>query len=202
MKADVPTQLEEGRRALELGEWERARAAYESALGVEESAEALDAYGLVLWCLGDLEQGRAERERAFSAYLRAGESHQAARVGAWISRQYFISGRASAASGWLARSERALAEAPPGSGGGWVAVEQARVAESVDDAVLCARHALEVARKFGDDDLEVFALSVLGRAEVSAGRVEEGARKLDEAMAAATAGRVRNVHTLGEPIAT
>jgi DNA-binding NarL/FixJ family response regulator len=57
---------------------------------------------------------------------------------------------------------------------------------------------MEIAREHADGDLAVFALSVLGRAEVSAGRFEEGSRKLEEAMAAATAGRIRNVHTLGE----
>ena len=41
-------------------------------------------------------------------------------------------------------------------------------------------------------------MSILGRAEVSAGRRDEGMRLLEEAMAAASAGRVRNVHTLAE----
>jgi ATP/maltotriose-dependent transcriptional regulator MalT len=57
---------------------------------------------------------------------------------------------------------------------------------------------MEYARESGADDLEVFALSLLGRAEVSAGRAEEGMVLLEEAMAAASAGRVRNVHTLAE----
>ena len=41
-------------------------------------------------------------------------------------------------------------------------------------------------------------MSLLGRAEVSAGRREHGLLLLEEAMAAATAGVVRNVHTLAE----
>ena len=57
---------------------------------------------------------------------------------------------------------------------------------------------MEIARAHGADDLEVFALSLLGRAEVNAGRREHGMELLEEAMAAATAGRVRNVHTLAE----
>jgi ATP/maltotriose-dependent transcriptional regulator MalT len=44
----------------------------------------------------------------------------------------------------------------------------------------------------------VFALSVLGGAEIAAGRFDDGMLKLEEAMAAATTGRVRNPHTLGE----
>ena len=57
---------------------------------------------------------------------------------------------------------------------------------------------MAIARESDAGDLEVFALSLLGRAEVSAGRRQEGMRLLEEAMAAASAGRVRNVHTLGE----
>ena len=55
---------------------------------------------------------------------------------------------------------------------------------------------MEIARAEADGDLEVFALSVLGRSEVSAGRRDTGMVLLEEAMAAASAGRVRNVHTL------
>ncbi len=61
-----------------------------------------------------------------------------------------------------------------------------------------ARRAMQIAREHGAEDLEVFALSLLGRAEVSAGRRDAGLALLEEAMAAASAGRVRNVHTLGE----
>ena len=57
---------------------------------------------------------------------------------------------------------------------------------------------MSIARDTGASDLEVFAVSLLGRAEVSAGRRDQGMRLLEEAMAAASAGRVRNVHTLAE----
>jgi ATP/maltotriose-dependent transcriptional regulator MalT len=61
-----------------------------------------------------------------------------------------------------------------------------------------ATRALAVGLATGQSDLEVLAVSVLGRATVDAGRWEEGLLLLEEAMAAATAGRVRNVHTLAE----
>ena len=189
---------DDGWQALEAAEWERARSAFEAALASGESAAALDGYGLTRWFLGDLEEGIALRQRAVAAYARDGECGRAARVAAWISHQYLISGRASAANGWLARAERALQAAPACSGHGWVAVEHARRAATVDECTELAEQALALAREHGDDDLEVFALSVLGRAEVAAGRVDEGSRKLEEAMAAASGGRVRNLHTLGE----
>jgi DNA-binding NarL/FixJ family response regulator len=57
---------------------------------------------------------------------------------------------------------------------------------------------MTIARETGAGELEVFALSLLGRAEVSAGRRQRGMDLLEEAMAAASSGRVHNLHTLGE----
>jgi len=130
--------------------------------------------------------------------VRGRRGDDAARVAVWISHQYLISGRASAARGWLSRAERALDGAGSRAGHGWVAIEPARHAESVDECARHARRAMEVAREVEAGDLEVFALSLLGRAEVSAGRRREGLELLEEAMAAAAAGRARNVQTLGE----
>ena len=57
---------------------------------------------------------------------------------------------------------------------------------------------MAIGQRAGDSDLEVYALSLLGMTEVSAGRLDAGMQLLEEAMAAAAAGRVRNVHTLAE----
>jgi DNA-binding NarL/FixJ family response regulator len=198
MDGDRLSAIAEGWRALELAEWERARSLFAAVPDADEVPEALDGRGLALWFLGDVDEGLALRERAFAAYVRQGETSRAARVAVWISRQCLIAGRASASGGWLARAERALDGSPSCAGHGWLAVERARRAEDVRDIVEDASRALAIAKAHGDEDLEIFALSVLGRAEVAAGRHEQGARKLEEAMAAASAGRVRNIHTLGE----
>ena len=183
---------------LESAQWEAARDAFEVALGEEEEApDAHDGLGLALWFLGQVEEGIAARERAFDGFLREGRCDDAARTGAWVSHQYLLGGRPSAARGWLARAERGL-EDRQCEGRGWVAVERAREGQSIDECAAHARRALEIAREHGAGDLEVFALSLLGQAEVRAGRVVEGMGLLEEAMAAASAGRVRNVHTLAE----
>jgi tetratricopeptide (TPR) repeat protein len=184
-----------GWQALEAADWEGARRAFEAA---PADGEALDGLGLACWLGGELDEGVALRERAFDAYVAERDCGRAARVAAWVSRQYLISGRISAANGWLARAERALETTPECAGHGWVAVERARRCDSPADGAESARRALELARRHGDEDLEVFALSVLGRADVAAGRADEGFAALDEAMAAATAGRVHNPHTLGD----
>jgi hypothetical protein len=142
--------------------------------------------------------GIAARERAFEGYTRAKRCDDAARIAVWVSHQHLIAGRASAARGWLERAERAVARAGDCPGQGWVAVERARHAASVGECVEHAERAMAIAREHGDGDLKVFALSLVGRAHVDAGDLPGGMALLEEAMAAATAGRVRNVHTLAE----
>ena len=196
--SDGRDQLLEGRRALEDARWDAARAAFDASLGVQETADARDGLGQALWFLGAVEEGIAARERAFEDYVRGRRCDDAARVAVWVSHQYFISGRTSVARGWLSRAERSLEGAGRCAGHGWVAVERARHAESVEECAEHARLAMTIARESDAGDLEVFALSLLGRAEVSAGHRQEGMRLLEEAMAAASSGRVRSVHTLGE----
>ncbi len=185
-------------RALDSAQWVAARDGFEAVLQVGESADALEGLGLALWFLGEIPQALAARERAFDAFVRDGRCDRAAHMAVWISHQHVVGGRASAARGWLHRAERALEGVDVCAGHGWVAVERARHAERVEDQIEHATRAMRIARETGEPDLEVFALSVLGRAEVSAGRLERGIELLEEAMAAAGAGRVRNVHTLAE----
>ena len=191
-------RLEQGRDALEAARWDEARAAFEAALADEESPDALDGLGLALWFLGDVPDAIVAREQAVEGYARDGRCDDAARLAVWVSHQHLIGGRTSAARGWLARAERIVEGAGTCAGQGWVAVERARHAENLEARVEHARRALSIARETGASDLEVFAVSLLGRAEVSAGRRDQGMRLLEEAMAAASAGRVRNVHTLAE----
>ncbi len=190
-------QRSEGLRLLEGAQWAAARDVFSAALEERETPEALDGIGLALFFLGSVEEGIAARGRAFEEYLRAGRCDEAARVGVWVSHQYLLSGRASAARGWLARAARAVENAEC-DGQGWVEIERARHAESLDECATHTRRAMAIARDSGNGDLEVYALSQLGLTEVNAGRLDAGMQLLEEAMAAASAGRIRNVHTLAE----
>jgi ATP/maltotriose-dependent transcriptional regulator MalT len=187
-----------GSHALDHADWDVAREAFEAVLREEESAFALEGLGLALWFRGEVADAIAKRERAFDAYVRDGRCGDAARIAVWVSHQHNVAGRASAARGWLSRAERALEDLDSCAGHGWVAVERARHTADVQEKIEHAHRAMSIARDSGDSDLEVFALSVLGRAEVDAGEQARGTELLEEAMAAATAGRVRNVHTLAE----
>jgi DNA-binding CsgD family transcriptional regulator len=197
MATELDQQHARARRELEAGHWESARDQFERLVDRERSPEALEGYGLALWFLGEMEHGVELCQRACLAYGEAGACDRAARLAVWVSHQYLIAGKASLSNGWLARAERALEGQTDCSGAGWVAVERARRAIGAE-SLANAREALELGRACGDGDLEIFALSVLGQAEIAAGDFEEGLGRLEEAMAAATAGSIRNPHTLAE----
>ncbi|TDL37487.1 helix-turn-helix transcriptional regulator [Kocuria rosea] len=194
-------QLHEGTEALERADWAGARLAFEHVLdggGAAGEAVAAEGLGLALWFEGRIAEGIAGRERAVAGLVAQRRFDDAARVAVWVADQHLIAGRPSAARGWLARAERAVEDTPTGTGHGWVAVGRAQQAASVEEQAEQAARALRIGRETGEEDLEIFALSLLGQAELTAGHREPGLRLLEEAMVAATAGRVRNVHTLGD----
>ncbi|HST71425.1 MAG TPA: LuxR C-terminal-related transcriptional regulator [Kocuria rosea] len=196
----VGETIHQGTLALERADWAGAREAFERVVDGEEAAAdavAAEGLGLALWFEGRIAQGIQWRERAFAGYVAQGRVDDAARVAVWVSEQHEIGGRPSAARGWLARAERLLEGAPMGAGHGWVAVGRAQHATSVEDQAFQARRALRISRETGAEDLEVLALSLLGRTELAAGHREPGLHLLEEAMVAATAGRVRSIHTVG-----
>lgn len=79
---------------------------------------------------------------------------------------------------------------------GWI--KWARSAEAIDPTVAAdlAREALVCARELGDRDLELSAMSELGKAYVGLGMREEGMQLIDEAMAAAMGEEARSLDTV------
>ncbi|MFI7583300.1 LuxR C-terminal-related transcriptional regulator [Kocuria sp. M1N1S27] len=196
----VGDQIHEGTEALERADWAGARLAFERVLDAGASAGnavAAEGLGLALWFEGEIARGIEWRERAFTGYVTQHRFSDAARVAVWVSEQHLIAGRPSAARGWLARAARTVDGTPVSEGHGWVAVGRALQATSVEEQASQAARAHGIGRVTGAEDLEVLALSLLGQAELTAGHREPGLRLLEEAMVAATAGRVRNIHTVG-----
>jgi DNA-binding NarL/FixJ family response regulator len=189
----------QGYEALASGAWEDAREAFESALRTEESPEALDGLGRALWWLRRSEQAVVARERAYSGFRRDGEMARAARIALWLSREYaLVWGNEAAANGWLARAERLLVDVAPGAERGWLALARSERTRAPSEAVRLAAFALDVAGETRDVDLELRALAQLGLAEVSAGQIEDGLGRLDEAMAAATGGEAATLETFAD----
>ena len=139
-------------------------------------------------------------ERAFREWRNAGEPRAAALVAALLADLHSSGfGNRVVGRGWVARARRLLA--PEGRCVEQGYVELAVMACETDDVERleqATRFALELADEFGDSELEVRALADSGYAFVVRGRVAEGFARLDEAMAALSAGEVRSPSTAGK----
>lgn len=196
----VDEAIEAGAAALADGRWEDARAAFESALEHGEPPEALDGLAKVRYREGDYAAAIELRERAYAGFRARGELRHPARLAAYhLAFDYVaVHGNFAAASGWLERGRRLAEAAGDCPERGWV--ELAGVL-ATDDPGERDRHlaaATEIARRFGDADLEFDALAYSGVTMVESGHIREGMRRLDEAAAAAQGGEVRSHTAAGE----
>ncbi len=179
-----------GERALADAEWERAaelfRAAVEQSGG--EDADAWEGLGWAAWWLADEELTFEARTRAFRLFRGAGEAAAAARLAAWIAADFReFRGEEATARGWIQRAASLLEGLPEVPEHGWVALIQADLAINLDcdsaGALPLCEAAMRIGRELGVCDLEAVGLALGGCCHVAEGRVEEGMRWLDEAVA-------------------
>jgi DNA-binding CsgD family transcriptional regulator/tetratricopeptide (TPR) repeat protein len=183
---------------LEQGRFAAAQVAFEEALANEETAIAHEQLAVLCTVLEDLDAARCHGERAYQMYRKVGEPRRAAIAAMVVAQVHMFSANDISAWGWLNRAARLLDEAGPCVERGYL--ELAWVGCEVRDVATLHRRAaiaLELARRFGDTDLEVRALADHGLALVRSGKVAEGMARLDEAMAAIVAGEVRNYVVVG-----
>jgi DNA-binding CsgD family transcriptional regulator len=195
----VDDLLAEGASALATGQWERARAAFESAIATDPASPdpvALDGLGEVLWWLGEPGRGNELRERAYARFRRAGDPARAIAAAMGIAITYEANfGNKSAANGWIARAGRLLSGdndplAP------WVWMIRGYVTPDLVEARRLYERALAAARTSGDFDLELCSLSGLGEKLVMAGEAAAGLDLIDEAMAGTLGGECARLDTV------
>ncbi|RYP80915.1 LuxR family transcriptional regulator [Nocardioides guangzhouensis] len=146
------------------------------------------------WWSGRVTEAIATWERVAQDAADAGDTATAARLCAWVAREYRALGNDVAAAGWLGRAER-LADGRPD---GWVALARAVTDPTREGRERYAATAVELARGDGDPDLEVVALTRLGLARIGGGDLGDGLARCDEAMALATSGAAARPRTVGE----
>jgi DNA-binding CsgD family transcriptional regulator len=191
-----------GRAALRECRWDDALVAFEAAVAAGEppSPEGLDGLAEVRYWQGDYAAAIGLRERAYAGFRARGETRYPAKLAAYhLAFDYVaVHGNLAAASGWLERGRRLAEVSGDCPERGWV--ELAGVL-ATDDPVARERHlaaAVEIARRFGDSDLEFDALAYAGVGLVERGQIREGMRQLDEAAAAARGGEVTSHTATGE----
>lgn len=197
-------ELLRGPEALEAGDWEAARLAFEAALAVRDDPEARDGLGRALWWLGDVDGAIAGREQAYAGFRRSGDVRRAARIALWIAREYAaVHANRPASNGWLARAEGLIRDLGPGSAEeGWLELARADRGDDPGEMLRHAERALAIARRHGEADLEAGALAHIGLARIRAGQIDEGTERLDEALAATVGGEVTDPATVGDVCCT
>ena len=200
MGAEAADELiRRGWETLAEADWDGARTSFEQALGLGESAEALDGLSRALHFQGDYTRAIELTERAFAEYRRLGRVVEAADRARWLALLHgAINGNMAVASGWMARAETLLRGAEECAGHGWLALDRAPFTDDAAERERLAAAALAIARRFGDVDLEYDALALLGESHVAAGRVAEGMQLIDEAMTAVSAREVVGIVPVGD----
>jgi LuxR family maltose regulon positive regulatory protein len=191
-----------GRDALERGSWEEARSHLAASVVERETAEVLEDLGLAAWWLDEPALTFDARERAYALYRENQNARGAARVAIWLVWDYLaFRGDFAVASGWMERARRLLAGQHGTAEYGWLLIREAEVAlfrrHDPAAAAASASRAAKLGRELGDQGVEFTALGLEGLAHVSAGDVELGMRRLDEASVATTAGEVKELHAVG-----
>jgi DNA-binding CsgD family transcriptional regulator len=191
--------LRNGWEALAAADWDSAGSWFEKASAQSETPEALDGLSQVAHFRGEYERAIELKERAFASYRRSGQPVQAADIARWLAFLHgTFHGNFAVASGWIARAERLLEDVDDCAAHGWLILDRAPLSRDSSEREKCATSALAIARRFGDADLEFDALALLGETYVARGRVAEGMKLLDEAMAAVSGGEVVAPGAVGE----
>lgn len=196
--ASTNAVLEAGRDALSRGAWDEARDLFEAALRDGETPEALEGLSWAAWWLNDADAVFSTRELAFLRYREAGDVRGAARMALWLAADHLdFRGEAAVANGWRERARRLLIGCHEAPEHGWLALLEGAIALEMDNDPVAGKElagqAAELGARLGIIDLEMLGLAVGGLALVTEGRVQEGMRRLDEAVTAAIAGELHDV---------
>jgi len=191
----IDDSLARAREAVARRSWREAYDLLTSAdASGDLSPEDLELLAEAASWAGPTERCISARERAYAAYLDAGDRRSAARLGLELFRDFGLRGAGSVAAGWLKRAERLLADEAECCEHGYLAYRQSRAASAHGDlegALRDTRRAVELGRRFGDRDLETLALHWQGYVLLETGNVDEGWAQIEEASAAAISGELR-----------
>ena len=198
----VVRHIDAARAALRRGEWEAAKGAFEAALTEEETADALEGLGLAAWWLDLADVVFDARERAYRLYHEQNNRTAAARVAVWLAWDTSaFRGEHAIAAGWLQRARRLLDEQPPSAEHAWLALRSGVSAllhdGNPEEASALAAEAISIGESVGLSGYAVAGRALHGYAEITAGRVAEGLRELDEVSASVLAGEVKDYVLMG-----
>ncbi len=192
--------IQAGREAHAQHAWTRAHRLFTRA---EEVAplppEDLERLATTAYMLGLDDEQLSALERAYRAHLHEQNPRRAVQCAYWLGVHLTLKGEVARATGWIGRAQRALEQTPVDcvERGYLLSAEALGAMIAGDWAAMraAAAEAVVTAERFGDADLLALGLIDLGNAMVCEGQVEDGLRRLDEAMLAASAGELSPIVT-------
>ena len=192
--------LETGREAYTRRAWQEAYRQLKEADGADRlSAEDLEALAKSAWWIGQAGESITLFERAYAAYLQRGDRAEAAFIALILRRDYSAKLAGSVAQAWLQRAEHLLEDQPESVAHGYLAIAHGELAFSrgeLDHALSHYDRSVEIASRFDDPDLPVWASMRRGEALANGGKLDEAWPLLEGAAAAAVGGEL-GAHTTG-----
>jgi len=175
--------------------------AWAEALALLKQVDAtneLDADGLEMladaaWWMAQPADSLAARERAFSAFVAAGNTRRATRVALRLAQHNANKRAMAVAQAWFARAEKLVEGDEDSAEFGavlFVRVLMHAGPSNVDEAVALGRRIALVGERFGDRDLQAFGAMAQGFALLESGDVKAGFAQFDVATLAAAAGEL------------
>jgi class 3 adenylate cyclase len=187
--------LSTAREAAGRHAWREAYDAYGAAERGELTPGDLERYADAAWWTGKIEEAISLRERAYAGFTAAGDRRRAARVALTLNWDHVGREAYAVAGGWFANAERLLENEPESSEHGFLALTRGLNAlfggGTVAEALAGMERAADIARRFGDRDVEMIAVVGTGRTIIRSGDVERGLAMLDQATASAVCGHLR-----------
>ncbi len=183
--------VERGREAAARGSWREAYDLLSSVESAELSPGDLELIAEATSWTGPSDRCIDAAERAFNGYLSRDDGASAARIALRLARGYYLLSAGSVAGGWVRRAEHLLEDQPECVEHGQLARLRgvaANVRGDLGQAQEQLGRALEIARRFGDRDLEALTLHNQGSVCIATGDVDDGWALIDESAAAAAAG--------------
>ncbi len=186
--------LEAGRDALDRHAWDEAYDVLSEADRAALPADGLRMLAEAAWWSAHPDMAIEALERAYGAYLSAGDRSQAAMMAYRLAEQHGMRMAMPLAGGWMAKAEQLAAEEPDSPVHGWLAWMRGLLATimhgDLDGSITHYDQALEIAARTGDRSLHGKSLHDKGHTLLMKGDVGQGMALMDQAMVAAVGGEM------------
>lgn len=186
--------LAAAREAFASHDWPRAVDLFKEAEAAEPlPAVDLESMGEAAWLAALPDDSIGALQRAYAAYLEAGNATRAGYVAVTLAREFGVKMASALSGSWLNRAKRLLDAQPEASEHGYLYARQSALAlneGSLDQALELAKRTIELGERVGDPNLQAIGSVLEGDALIERGEVAEGIALLDDAAVAAVTGEL------------